>query len=788
MITVEQLVGEGLPVPGGIGLALTVTGFDPATTATARSGGDVVSGTADADGTLVLILDPEFEAAEATIEITAPDGTTATVSTEDVIAIGDTLVEVLIDVGPGPDASAGGADELADTDESAGTDGAGSSPGSVLVRATGLTPGSAVEVTVYSTPVVIGALAAADDGTVDADLALPGALASGEHRIVLVGERDEGPVSGSWFFTVDDAGAIDSVGDPEPEPDSEPEPEAIDEAAGTDEAAAATDDDAPPTDLAAVRADRGIDDTTGIPRFEPVDEPEEAVEAGVTAFAMLAALSAGAGMTALAAMGSAGSAATAVAASAPATGGGSGSGGGGDGERGSRGKGKVASGKAKGLGDEVAGLAWGDRSPTWRWPATSVVDDLSRRVPALVAPFSPLAARVAMDGSTLRGVFGSAAIVGPVLGVLAGLAAVFDTGGHAMPPALWLMIAIVLLGTFDAFAGMIAAFVFAVAVWGSGGVVSPDSVRTLMGVGSLWFAVPMIAGGVRPFRRPTPTTWAERWTALAAAVVGSLMGAWTVQTVVKSLPSLSGLDLPIAARADTVALVVLLALVLRYVAEAVAVRAYPERLGRVTPAEVPKPSTRQKAISTLCKGATFVFIVLPYIGMRWQLWAVAAMSTVPALIALAKDRFPNIEWLYLALPRGIPKILVMMVIGKTLGEALGNRIDDPATLLVTAFVVLSIPGLVASLLDLVAREAPEPQASWTGRIAGALVFVVTVATIRGHFGDSLAMSLLWVLPAAAWWVAAVLADRRSSADGVDETDADEVPGDVAPLHARVPVG
>ncbi len=773
-ITAEALVSEGLPLVSGDGLALTVIGFDPATVATARSGTDAVSGTADTDGVMVLVFGPDFDAAEATIEVTSPDGVTATVSTEDVIAIGDTLVEVTIEVGPGPDD-----DELANTDP--GSDTAGSTLGSVVVRANGLKPGGGVEVTVYSTPVIIGALTADDDGTVEAELGLPDDLPPGEHRIVLVGERDEGPVSGSWFFTVGESGTIETVGDPDPDP----EPIAVAAGETDDEAAAASVDDAPPEDLAAVQIDRGIDQTTGLPTFDPVDEPEEAVETGVTAFAMLTALSAGAGMTALAAVGSAGSAAGAMGTSM-AAGGGS-SPGSGDGDGGSRGKGKVASGKAKGLGDDVAGLAWGDRSPTWRWPATSALDDVSRRVPVMVAPFSPLAARVAMDGSTVRGVFGSAALIGPVLGVVLGLLAVFDTGGHAVPPALWLMIAIVLLGTFDSFAGMVAAAVFAIAVWGSGGIVSADSVRTLMGVGSLWFAVPMIAGGVRPFRRPAATTAAERWTAVAAVVVGSLMGAWTVQTVVKSLPSLSGLDLPIAASADTIALVVLVALVARYLAEALAVRVYPERLGRVTPDNVPKPSTRQKAISTLFKGATFVFVVLPYIGMRWQLWAVAAMATIPALIALAKDRFPNIEWLYLALPRGIPKILVMMIVGKTIGEMLGDRIDDPATLLVTAFVVLSIPGLVASLLDLVAREAPEPELGWTGRIAGALVFVVTVLTIRGHFGDSLATSLLWVLPAAVWWVAAVLAQRRHRS--AEEVAADEAPiTEVVPTHAKVPAG
>ncbi len=346
-ITAEALVSEGLPLVSGDGLALTVIGFDPATVATARSGTDAVSGTADTDGVMVLVFGPDFDAAEATIEVTSPDGVTATVSTEDVIAIGDTLVEVTIEVGPGPDD-----DELANTDP--GSDTAGSTLGSVVVRANGLKPGGGVEVTVYSTPVIIGALTADDDGTVEAELGLPDDLPPGEHRIVLVGERDEGPVSGSWFFTVGESGTIETVGDPDPDPDPDPEPIAVAAGETDDEAAAASVDDAPPEDLAAVQIDRGIDQTTGLPTFDPVDEPEEAVETGVTAFAMLTALSAGAGMTALAAVGSAGSAAGAMGTSM-AAGGGS-SPGSGDGDGGSAARGRWRRARPR---------VWATMSPAW---------------------------------------------------------------------------------------------------------------------------------------------------------------------------------------------------------------------------------------------------------------------------------------------------------------------------------------------------------------------------------------------------------------------------------------
>ena len=131
---------------------------------------------------------------------------------------------------------------------------------------------------------------------------------------------------------------------------------------------------------------------------------------------------------------------------------------------------------------------WGDRSWTWRWAGTQAVDRASRRVPARVAPRSPLLAR-----------------------------------------SFRVTVALAMLGVFDALAGLIGVLVFAGGVVIMGGLSSADAVRTLLGLATLWFAAPLIAGTIRPLRRPATMTPREHWDRTTDIVIASLVGAWAVQ-------------------------------------------------------------------------------------------------------------------------------------------------------------------------------------------------------------------------------------------------------------------
>ncbi|MEM8746682.1 MAG: hypothetical protein AAGF91_08270, partial [Actinomycetota bacterium] len=735
-------------------------------------GGATVTAIADAKAIAVLDIAAAFDLANSTLTIVDILGPKTVVTTEDVAESGDSRLELEFVVDEGDDVEAGG----------------------VAVDGHGLAPGSNLEVFVHSDPILIGSLQTDDAGSFAGELALPAGLEPGEHRVLVQASTGGGSLTGTWFFAVDEAGDVDRLGDPEvaapiaePQPATESDPAPAEAAAPVETSA----ERVVPTPVQEADPVEVIDEATGLPVFDPVEEPEQAVETSVTGVTIIAATTAAAAGS-VAALGSI--TPTNVATPSPASGStsnaarsGTGSGSatpsrrrdgetssGSDDE--SRGKGKIASGKAKGMGGGIENIAWGDASITWRWPLVAGLDRFSRIIPDRIRPFSPLASRVASDGSTLRALFGSASLAAPALGITLGMYAVTETGGDAIAPSFATMLALILLGIFDASAGVAAAVTFAAGVGLLGGVSSADSVRTVMGVGSLWYAVPLVAGGARKFRRPPAETWPDRWTRVADVVIGSLLGAWTVQTVLKALPGLSGVELPIAEQADQVALLALAALIGRYLLETIAVRAYPERMAATAAVEDAENGQTQQVLSNLFKAAMFVFIIEPYIGLGWPLAVVVGLMVVPSMLSIVKDRFPNSPLLNRILPSGVPAILFFMTVGTTLGSFLSDRIEDPGRLMVTAFIVVSIPGFLSSVAGLFGRDGEDLPVNWAGRAAGANVAVVAVLAIRGIVT---APMIEWVpfavAPAFLWWAVTAWRSDLEAPEPPEDEPTDDKP-------------
>jgi hypothetical protein len=771
--TAELLIRDGMPVDVVGPTEIVISDAGEGAVLTLVLGGETIEVEAGPDGKIIVKIDNGADLAEAIFVLERPDGRRMIVSPG-------------VDVGVEIEANEG--------DGAAGT--------RINVIGAGFLAGSTVEVTMHSDPVLLGSVAAGEDGAFETTMTLPDDPESGEHRIILVGETPDGVLSSSWHFAIDPVGAIERIGDPPP-------PETLDSGSAARPPLDSTDDAddeivAEPAEqpdvelLALVTADEAvdatdapsvvIDDRTGLPTYTPISEPEETVDDAVEAFALVTLLGAGGSMAlgvgALAGGGAA--AATAGGAAQSAAGrrsssGDGGSDGDGDGGR-KRGKGKVASGKANGMGDIDQRSAWGDRSRTWQLPFTSSVDRSFVGAAARVQPVSPLAARLMSDGSTIRAVFGSGWLLAPILGVVLALAALGDTGGQAVAPSFGLMAALLILGTADASGGFAAVATFWVGVVASGGVTSTDNMRSLLGITTLWFAVPLIASSTRAFRRSLATSREDLWAGFAEIVVGSMLAAWTVQSVVKSLPGLSGLDQPISGHADRLALIALGALITRYLFERLVVVVYPERLVTATFEPQGKPGPIQKSTSLVIKTAMFAFVVLPYIGGGWALWLVAAMSFVPSFAGIWKKSFPNSSVLYRLLPRGIPNTLMMMSIGTVVASLVSERFEDPATLLVASFVILSIPGFLLGAAGLFGRDGVDPQSSWQLRLAGLWVSVVAIAKVFGHLGDSVVVPLALVSPLAVWWLVASTAAARAAAQEASESAGEETdaePDDVA---------
>jgi hypothetical protein len=384
------------------------------------------------------------------------------------------------------------------------------------------------------------------------------------------------------------------------------------------------------------------------------------------------------------------------------------------------------------LGAGLGTVAIGDRSRTWSWPGTRALDALGASLPVRLARRSPLLARVAADGTYLRAILGSASLLGPLAGLALGIAALQDTGGEALPPVAALTIAIAVLGALDAAAGLVAVLTFTIGVLALGGVDSGADARLLFILAALWFVVPVLAGSVRPLRRPPTRSLEESWDRAADFVIASLIGAWAVQKIILALPGLAGVQLPIAAYADTAAVCVLAALVLRLGAETLAAHLYPRRLDLTEAAGVPQPGVLQRLGASALRTAFFVFFASIIARATWQLWVAAALFVAPQVLAVYAERFPNSPRLFRALPKGLVQIVCLLFVVTAVAALLRRTMDESSeTFLADSFVLLSLPGFLLALLSIFGREGDEPPIGWGKRIAGIAILAAGILLALG---------------------------------------------------------
>jgi len=363
--------------------------------------------------------------------------------------------------------------------------------------------------------------------------------------------------------------------------------------------------------------------------------------------------------------------------------------------------------------------ALGDRSRTWRWPGTQRVDVALRTLAGRLAPHSPLLARVVVDGSAARAIFGSAAVSLPLVGVILAVLTLRETGGMSTPPSAWLLTAIAALGVFDALAGFFAVTVFITGVLVSGHLGSAADIRTLLGLSVIWFAVPIIAGAARPLRRSAARSIADWRAWLGDLVIASLIGAWAIQKMITALPGLAGTPLPIANHATLVALVILGACALRIVVEAAAARWYPGRLGEVQSGSLATPGVAQRIAAAGGRTALLMFIASAFLGMSWQLWVGGMLFLVPQLISVYEARLPNFPRLYRVYPRGIVKVVIMLVVGLGIAALVHRVVEHSAHPALDTFVLLSIPAAILSIVEVFGREGTAPEETWPRWMAGA---------------------------------------------------------------------
>ena len=371
-----------------------------------------------------------------------------------------------------------------------------------------------------------------------------------------------------------------------------------------------------------------------------------------------------------------------------------------------------------------------DRNDVIRPLALPALDRLSHQLPTRMVRKSPLIARVLSDGSYLRALMGVWWLALPVIGMILGALAASNTDYQVIMPSIALIVAIMVVGIADALSGFIAIGAFAVLVGINGGFNSGDSVRGILGIWVLAFAVSMVGSAVRPFRRIVKDSRGV-WQRTTDAVLIALFGAWAAGAMFSAIPALTGVKTADSDQLDLIRIVALLALVVRYGVENLSRILAPKRLTMIENQSLPEASRLQQVASLFVRTAVFIFVALIFIGNNWALWLGGGIYLVPKLVGLIDDAFPDFNAVHRFLPRGILKTVVMLFVAKWWGDLVADNVANPDDMVQYGFVLLGIPGLVFGAISWFGRSSKPWPSTVLTKVAGTALLLIGLLRVLG---------------------------------------------------------
>lgn len=467
-----------------------------------------------------------------------------------------------------------------------------------------------------------------------------------------------------------------------------------------------------------------------LPEYDPALEPDKSSDLQVSAFAALAALSAG-GAASAASRGQGGQPARREDEDSDGADGGDEEDSDSSDEE-SDDLSSVSAGKLKKI-ERQPGK--GDLSRSWRAPFTEKTDAFFSALTTRVSPHSPIVARTIADGNYLRAIFGSLESLLIIPGFILGILALQSSQNQALPPAMWIVMAIIALATLDALAGFVSGVVFTVGVALAGNLASRDEILTVAGLFIIFYAPALMASAVRPLRRlaeDRDNSW-ERATDYALV---TLLSGWAMFKLIGALNALAGVQLLISFQAKEIAYWSAIFIFIRMLLEDFATYFYPVRINQ-TIGEVKEPDTVHKIIALELKIFIFVELAMPFVGFNIKLLLGTILFALPTILSLTIDnRLPKFRFLHHILPSGAFKLVAMVFIGAITAGWIQSLFSSPRTFLAWSFVVLAIPGLILSILG---KMADEPEKDWKVspvgntlyRILGVIVFILIIQIVRG---------------------------------------------------------
>lgn len=487
-----------------------------------------------------------------------------------------------------------------------------------------------------------------------------------------------------------------------------------------------------------------VTDVESLPVYNPVTEPEKTVQTQVGGFAALSVLSAG------------GAAAGAALSGGGLSGGSSGGGGSSGTGSGEGGQGKGGSGSSRSAArreeqselvtddvwhsvrdkkndeygmsiHEISNMGIGDRSITWHAPLTHLFDSAIISASMGIARFSPLLAKIFMDSSYLRAIFGSLAALSVPTGIFLGIQALLSSNFQPMAPSWQVFAALAILSLFEAIGGLIAVTIFAVGVLASGNANSLSAVLTVLAISAICISPSLLAGSFRPFRRKIEAG-EHFWERISDYLLAAILTYWTFVGFINSLNVIAAKQLAITGRASEVGIAIGIGVIVRMIVEDCATYLYPIRV-KNNVVILPKPSKRQQYISNIVKGVVFALVMEAFIGVSIPLIIGTILFLAPNILKLAFGHLiPKSRLLHFALPKGGLRIVAMTILGTVFAQFAEGIFTEPETFLTWGFVLLSIPGFVIAVMSLLSDDKNAGSLKnhrlgvWIYRLGGVAVF------------------------------------------------------------------
>ena len=369
----------------------------------------------------------------------------------------------------------------------------------------------------------------------------------------------------------------------------------------------------------------------------------------------------------------------------------------------------------------------GDRSGTWRWPHTDRADALTWRLSTLGASRSTVLPRLAGDGAWARAMFGG---LGYGTWLVAAIAALAAAQSDLLAPAAPSLLALVALGILDASAGAVGWIVLTTASLLTGSVHGVEDVRTIIGLGLLIMAMPLVANLVRPLSRPHPlATPAARLERAIDYLVAPVVAALVAGGAAMALNGFSGLELLSPAHLAALLWTVAVAVVVRYGLEDLSAALYPSRRRDLTASARGRPSRGWTVVSAALAFGLAVFAAQPFVGLSAVVVVVSALSVMPALLFLVQDYLPDSPVLHRWLPRGLPRVLIVVLASAAIATVFIG--DGAPEAVPPAMVLMVLPGITLAVASAFGRSGPSRPDTALTRLGGVLTWVVLVSVIAG---------------------------------------------------------